>query len=123
MYKRQSTDRCIHTNGAAKTSEMLDRIKAQGFKYSTKGAITVSVSDAVIPPEKAQYIAEADKKVDAIKRQYDRGFISDDVRYERVVSTWNECSAKVKDALQKTFDERNPIFMICLLYTSPSPRD
>ena len=105
-------DRCIHTYGTAKTSEMLDRIKAQGFKYSTKGAITVSVSDAVIPPEKAQYIAEADKKVDAIKRQYDRGFISDDVRYERVVSTWNECSAKVKDALQKTFDERNPIFMM-----------
>ena len=105
-------DRCIRTYGTAKTAEVLDRIKAQGFKYSTRGAITVAVYDAVIPPEKAEFIAAADKQVDAIKRQYDRGFISEDVRYERVVSTWNDCTAKVKDALQKTLDERNPIYMM-----------
>lgn len=105
-------DKSIHQYGTTKTSEMLDRIKEQGFKYSTRGAITVSVSDAVIPPEKAELIAIADKQVDAIKRQYDRGFISDEVRYERVVATWNDCSSKVKDALQKTFTERNPIFMM-----------
>ncbi|MCI8650632.1 MAG: DNA-directed RNA polymerase subunit beta' [Anaerotruncus sp.] len=105
-------ERCIRTYGTAKTAEVLDRVKSQGFKYSTQGAITVSVSDAVIPPEKAIYIEEAEKKVDQIKRQYDRGFISDDVRYERVVSTWNECTAKVKDALQQTFGERNPIYMM-----------
>ena len=105
-------DRCIRTYGTTKTAEVLDRIKAQGFKYSTRGAITVAVYDAVIPPEKAEFIAAADKQVDAIKRQYDRGFISEDVRYERVVSTWNDCTAKVKDALQKTLDERNPIYMM-----------
>jgi len=105
-------DRCIRTYGTAKTAEVLDRIKAQGFKYSTRGAITVAVYDAVIPPEKAEFIAAADKQVDAIKRQYDRGFISEDVRYERVVSTWNDCTAKVKDALQNTLDERNPIYMM-----------
>ena len=105
-------DKCIRTYGTARTAEVLDRVKAQGFKYSTKGAITVAVSDALIPPEKAEFIAEADKKVDAIRRQYDRGFISEEVRYERVVATWNDCSAKVKDALTKTFGERNPIYMM-----------
>ena len=105
-------DKCIRTYGTAKTAEVLDRIKAQGFKYSTRGAITVAVYDAVIPPEKAEYIAEAEKKVETIKRQYDRGFISDDVRYERVVTTWNDCSAKIKDALTDTFTSSNPIFMM-----------
>lgn len=66
----------------------------------------------MIPPEKAEYIAEAEKKVETIKRQYDRGFISDDVRYERVVTTWNDCSAKIKDALTDTFTSSNPIFMM-----------
>ena len=72
----------------------------------------MAVYDAVIPPEKAQLLAEAEKKVDQIKRQYDRGFISDDVRYERVIATWNDCTAKVKDALQKTLDVHNPIYMM-----------
>ena len=105
-------DRTIHQYGTAKTAEMLDRIKSQGYKYSTQGALTVAVYDAVIPPEKAQLLAEAEKKVDQIKRQYDRGFISDDVRYERVIATWNDCTAKVKDALQKTLDVHNPIYMM-----------
>ena len=68
--------------------------------------------DAVIPPEKADIIAEADKKVLDIRRQYDRGFISDDVRYERVVKTWNEATQKVRDALQETFKGDNPIYMM-----------
>ncbi len=105
-------DRCIRTHGTAKTAEVLDRIKAQGFKYSTKGAITVAVCDAVIPPEKAEYIAQAEKRIDEIRRQYERGFISEDVRYERVIKTWNETTAKVKDALQNNFTKQNPIFMM-----------
>lgn len=91
---------------------MLDRIKAQGLKYSTRSGLTVAVVDAVIPPEKADIIAEADKKVLDIRRQYDRGFISDDVRYERVVKTWNEATQKVRDALQETFKGDNPIYMM-----------
>ena len=105
-------DRCIRTHGTTKSSEVLDNIKAQGYKYSTIGALTVAVCDALIPPEKAQYLAEADKQVDQIKRQYERGFISDEVRYQRVINTWNETTAKVKDALNATFGERNPIFMM-----------
>lgn len=68
--------------------------------------------DAVIPPEKVDIIAEADKKVQDIRRQYDRGFISDDVRYERVVKTWNDATQKVRDALQETFKGDNPIYMM-----------
>ena len=105
-------DRCIRTHGTARTSEVLDRIKAQGLKYSTKSALTVAVVDAVIPETKADIIAEADKKVLDIRRQYDRGFISDDVRYERVVKTWNDATQKVREALQETFKGDNPIFMM-----------
>ena len=82
------------------------------YKYSTRSGLTVAVVDAVIPPEKADIIAEADKKVLDIRRQYDRGFISDDVRYERVVKTWNEATQKVRDALQETFKSDNPIYMM-----------
>ena len=105
-------DRCIRVHGTARTAEVLDRIKAQGLKYSTRSGLTVAVVDAVIPPEKADIIAEADKKVLDIRRQYDRGFISDDVRYERVVKTWNEATQKVRDALQETFKGDNPIYMM-----------
>ena len=105
-------DKCIRVHGTAKTAEMLDRIKAQGFKYSTKSAITVAVCDAVIPEEKAEFIAEAEKKVAQIRRQYDRGLISDEVRYERIISTWNQTTEDVKKALQRCFTEDNPIFMM-----------
>ena len=105
-------DRCIRVHGTARTAEVLDRIKAQGLKYSTRSGLTVAVVDAVIPPEKADIIAAADKKVLDIRRQYDRGFISDDVRYERVVKTWNEATQKVRDALQETFKGDNPIYMM-----------
>ncbi len=105
-------ERCIRIHGTATTAEVLDHIKAQGFKYSTKGAITVAVTDAIIPPEKAAFIEQAEKRVDEIKRQYDRGFISEEVRYERVVKTWNDTTQEVKDALQRSFDRDNPIFIM-----------
>ena len=105
-------DRCIRIHGTARTAEVLDRIKSQGLKYSTKSALTVAVVDAVIPESKADIIAEADKKVLDIRRQYDRGFISDDVRYERVVKTWNEATQKVREALQENFKGDNPIYMM-----------
>lgn len=101
-------DRCIRVHGTARTAEVLDRIKAQGLKYSTRSGLTVAVVDAVIPPEKADIIAEADKKVLDIRRQYDRGFISDDVRYERVVKTWNEATQKVRDSSPGDLQGRQP---------------
>lgn len=80
--------------------------------YSTRGAITVAVCDAVIPAEKKELLATAEENIAKISRQYERGLISDEVRYERVIKTWNETTAKVKDALQKCFTEDNPIFMM-----------
>jgi len=92
-------DRCISRHGTARTAEVLDKIKTLGFKYSTKSAITVSVSDAVVPEEKKQYLEEAETKIEEIQRRYDRGLISEEVRYERVIKTWNETTSRVKDAL------------------------
>jgi len=105
-------DRCIARHGASKTAELLDRIKTLGFKYSTKGALTVAVSDAVIPPEKKEYIDAAEKAVEDIHRRYDRGLISEENRYDSVVSVWNDTTAKVRDALQDHFTQENPIFMM-----------
>jgi DNA-directed RNA polymerase subunit beta' len=105
-------DRCIARHGATKTAELLDRIKAQGFQYSTRGALTVAVSDAVIPPEKKEYLDAAEKAVDDIHRRYDRGLISEEVRYDSVIKVWNDTTQKVKDALQDYFTADNPIFMM-----------
>jgi DNA-directed RNA polymerase subunit beta' len=108
----QIIDHCIRVHGTSKTADMLDRIKSQGFKYSTKSGITVAVCDAVIPEEKAAYLKEAEDKVAQIRRQYDRGLISEDVRYERIINTWNKTTDDVKKALQRCFTEDNPIFMM-----------
>ena len=105
-------DRCIARHGTAKTAELLDKIKSLGFKYSTKGALTVAVSDAVIPPEKKDYLEAAEKSVEDIHRRYDRGLISEEVRYDSVIKVWNDTTAKVKDALQEYFTAENPIFMM-----------
>ena len=108
----QIIDRCVRKHGTAVAGQVLDRIKAQGFKYSTKGAITVSVSDAVIPPKKAELLAEAETKIDAITKQYRRGLMSNDERYKKVIATWNETTDKVADALKDNLDKYNPIFMM-----------
>ena len=108
----QIIKRCIAAHGTTDTAEVLDMIKTQGFKYSTRSAITIAVSDAIIPDSKKDLIGDAENQVDAIQRQYDRGFISDDVRYERVIKTWNDTTAKIRDALQESFTDDNPIFMM-----------
>jgi len=105
-------NRCIKVHGVTPASEMLDNIKAQGFKYSTKGAITVAVCDAVIPPQKADILAEAEKNVDKIVRQFRRGLITDEERFALVINTWNETTEKVATALKNNFDRYNPIFMM-----------
>ena len=82
-------------HGAAATSEVLDAIKSQGYKYSTRGALTVAVVDAAIPPEKKDLIAEAEAKVEQITGLYNMGLMSDEERYRAVIQTWNSTTEKV----------------------------
>ena len=105
-------ERCIDVHGTSESSIVLDKIKATGFKYSTKGAITVAVIDAVIPPEKKDILAEAEKQIDVITRNYRRGLISDDERSRHVIEIWNKATEDVADALKGNLDEFNPIYMM-----------
>ena len=105
-------EKCIKVHGTSVTADVLDLIKAQGYKYSTKGAITISVSDAVIPPQKKQLIAEAEEKIDGITKKFRRGLLSNDERYEHVIKTWDETTKKVTNALSDNLDRFNPIFMM-----------
>ena len=105
-------DKCITLHGTSESSLVLDKIKATGFKYSTKGAITVAVIDAVIPPAKKDILAEAEKQIDLVTRDYRRGLISNDERSRHVIEIWNKATEDVSDALQGNLDEFNPIFMM-----------
>ncbi len=105
-------DRCIRKHGTTRTSEVLDSIKALGFKYSTKAAITVAVCDATIPPEKKNILADADAQVDKIDKQYKRGMISRAERSRKFISIWNKATDDVTVALQKGLDKYNPIYMM-----------
>ena len=105
-------DKCIKIHGPVRTSVVLDHIKAQGYKYSTKGAITVAVCDAVIPPQKKAIIAEAEKEVDVIRDEFMMGLRSNEERYEEVLRIWEKATNDVTDALQKNLDRYNPIFMM-----------
>ena len=91
---------------------MLDKIKSTGYKYSTRGAITVAVCDAVIPPKKYDYVAESDKLVEKIQTKYRRGFLTADERYNEVIKLWNETAEKVANALKDNLDDYNPIYMM-----------
>ena len=105
-------DKCIKIHGPVRTSVVLDHIKALGYKYSTKGAITVAVCDAVIPPQKKSIIAEAEKEVDVIRDEFMMGLRSNEERYEEVLRIWEKATNDVTDALQKNLDRYNPIFMM-----------
>ena len=108
----QIIDRCIQVHGTSVTAEMLDRVKAQGYKYSTKGAVTVAVSDAVIPPQKAELLASAEEQIGKITKQYNKGLISNEERYNGVIKVWSKTTEDVASALQENLDARNPIFMM-----------
>ena len=105
-------DASIKTHGTARTSVLLDEIKAQGYKYSTIGALTVAVCDAVIPPEKKAIIAKAEEEVDAIREEYMMGLRSDEERYEEILRVWNKATDDVTNALQRNLDRYNPIYMM-----------
>ena len=103
---------CIKTHGSTVTAEVLDNIKSQGYKFSTRGAITVSCSDMTVPPQKKECIARAEQKIDRITQNYKMGFISDDDRYNLVIKTWDETTKEVTTALQNYLDKFNPIYMM-----------
>jgi DNA-directed RNA polymerase subunit beta' len=108
----QIVDKCFHKYGATETSIVLDKIKELGFHYATKGAITVSVSDMIVPEEKKGLLDKAEEEVQKIHRQYRRGLISDDERYERVIDTWNETTDEVTKALRNAWNDFNPVNMM-----------
>ena len=105
-------DRCIQKYGFTISAEVLDSIKALGYKYSTKGAITISVADMTVPSSKNEMIRATEQEVVRIEREYKRGFITDDERYRLVVSEWEKTTKEVTDALQSCLDEYNPIYMM-----------
>ena len=105
-------DKCIEKHGTSEAAIVLDNIKATGFKYSTKGAITVAVIDAVIPPAKKDILAAAEEQIDKVTKNYRRGLINDDERSRHIIEIWNKATEDVADALKGNLDEFNPIFMM-----------
>ena len=105
-------DACIKVHGTEVTASVLDDIKAQGYKYSTRGAITVAVCDAIIPPEKKEIIAKAEADVNVIREEFNMGLRSDEERYTEVLSIWEKATDEVTDKLQDNLDRYNPIYMM-----------
>ncbi len=105
-------DRCIKVHGTSIAADVLDKIKAQGYKYSTRSGITVAVIDATIPPMKKELLEKAEKKVSKITRNYERGLITNDDRAEEVIKAWEECTREVAAELKKNFKKFNPINMM-----------
>ncbi len=105
-------ERCIKIHGADTTALVLDRIKAQGFRYSTKGAVTVAIADAIIPPQKAQLLEDAEKQIGETIKNFNKGLISNEERYQSIIDTWNETTEKVSDAITQNLNDRNPIYMM-----------
>lgn len=105
-------EKCIKVHGTTETAIVLDRIKQLGFKYSTRGAITVSVSDMVIPDVKKKYINDTEDKIENITKMYKRGLISEEERYNSVIQAWTETGENLTQALMDTMDKFNPIFMM-----------
>ena len=105
-------DQCILKHGFTVSSDVLDTIKTLGYRFSTRGSLTVAIADMTVPAQKAELIAATEKEVVRIENQYKRGFLTNDERYRLVVSAWEKTTADVSDALQKSMDRYNPIFMM-----------
>ncbi len=109
---KQILEKVINIHGATKTAEVLDSIKAMGYKYSTRAAMTVSISDMTVPAEKAEMLEEAQKTVDRITLNFRRGLMTDEERYKAVVETWKETDDQLTDKLINGLDKYNNIFMM-----------
>jgi len=113
--KKQLSDiieRCIKIHGTTTTSEVLDRIKALGYKYSTRAALTVAVCDATIPPQKKAILAEADAEVEQITNEYEYGYISAQEKTKKIIALWTNTTDEVTKRLKENFDRYNPIWMM-----------
>ena len=108
----QIIDRCLKIHGTSTTAQVLDKIKAMGYKYSTRSGITVAVSDAEIPPQKAEILAAADSAIEKINKQFARGFISRAEKTEKFINIWNKATDEVSTALTNNLDQYNNIFMM-----------
>lgn len=104
--------KCINKNGSTETATILDSLKEIGFKYATQGALTVSISDMVIPEKKGEYLAEADAEVDNVTKLFRRGLMTDEERYNKVIEAWNVANEKITDALLAGLGEYNNIYMM-----------
>ena len=109
---KQILEKVINTHGATKTAEVLDAIKATGYKYSTRAAMTVSISDMTVPPQKPEMIKQAQDTVDLITKNYKRGLITEEERYKEVVDTWKKTDDELTKALLTGLDKYNNIFMM-----------
>ncbi len=109
---KQILEKVINTHGVSVTAEVLDLIKSTGYKYSTKAAMTVSISDMTVPAQKQEMLDEAQTTVDRISQNYRRGLITEEERYRAVVETWNETDKKLTDVLLAGLDKYNNIFMM-----------
>ena len=109
---KQLIAKCIDVHGLDRTAELLDYIKSTGYKYCTTAGMTVSIDDVKVPEEKAEDLEEAQKEVDKVTAQYTRGLITDNERYNNVIKIWEKATDKVADAMQKNFDDLNPIYMM-----------
>ena len=109
---KQILEKVINNHGATKTAEVLDNIKAMGYKFSTKAAMTVSISDMTVPESKKQILADAEHTVDEITKHYRRGFLTDEERYKEVIETWQAADNELTTALLSGLDKYNNIFMM-----------
>ena len=111
-HLKQILEKVINIHGATTTAEVLDDIKAMGYKFSTQAAMTVSISDMTVPPQKPEMIRAAQDTVDRITKQYKRGLITEEERYKEVVETWKETDDELTEALLTGLDKYNNIFMM-----------
>ena len=109
---KQILEKCINTHGATKTAETLDAIKSLGYKYSTRAAMTVSISDMTVPEKKKTILAEAEKTVEKITRDFRRGLTTEEERYKAVIETWKEADDEITEALLTGLDKYNNIYMM-----------
>ena len=114
MKKSMGTiiERVIRLHGLTESAEVIDYIKALGFKYSTLAGITFSMSDVKVPPAKKDILKEADEKVETIRKQYTRGLITNEERYNAVIKVWDKATNDVSKAMEDNFDDLNPIYMM-----------
>ena len=109
---KQILEKVINTHGSTKTAEVLDDIKAIGYKYSTRAAMTVSISDMTVPADKPKMLEQAQRTVDQITKNFNRGLITEEERYRAVVETWNDTDKELTDVLINGLDKYNNIFMM-----------